>query len=124
MKQLTQDDIQKMADAEFTPDLRAVNRDVRADLHLSQIIPPSPAPVPEHARLDLHQLTQEQAWHAIMQLATSGARTAIIITGASGVLRKKFPQWATESILTPHIIEWHPVNNGSFYVRFRRSALD
>ena len=120
MKQLTDEDIAKMADGEFSPDTRAVNREVRAGLRLSRLVPPAPAPVPEHAVLDLHQRTEEQAWAAIMSLATSGARTATIITGASGILRQKFPQWVAESILSPYVLESRPVNNGSFYVRFRR----
>lgn len=120
MKQLTDKEILAMADGEFRPDERAVNRAVRSDLHLSQLIPPAPRPVPENVRLDLHQMTVEQAWDAIMELATSGTRTALIITGASGILHKSFPDWATKSVLSPYIIDWRPVNNGSFQVRFRR----
>ena len=119
MKQLTDADIAQMAAAEFIPDTRATNRAVRADLHLGQLIPPSPAPVPRVARLDLHQLTEEQAWRAIMELVTSGARRAVVITGASGILHEKFPVWATESILAPHIISWSPINNGSFQISIR-----
>lgn len=120
MKQLTDDDILAMASGEYRPDSRAVNRAVRAQLRLGQLIPPPPAPVPEHYSLDLHQKTVETAWGEIMSLAKSGVRTATIITGASGVLHEKFPGWATDSILSPYIIEWHPINNGSFFVRFRR----
>lgn len=121
MKHLTDADIAQMAATEFTPDTRATNRAVRADLHLGQLIPPSPAPTPKCARLDLHTLTEEQAWRAIMELVSSGVRRAVIITGASGILHKKFPTWATESILAPHIISWAPINNGSFSVTFRRT---
>lgn len=121
MKQLTDADIAKMAATEFIPDARATNRAVRANLRLGQLIPPSPAPVPKCARLDLHQLTEEQAWRAIMELVSSGARRAVIITGASGILHEKFPAWATESILAPHIISWAPINNGSFDVRFKKT---
>lgn len=121
MKQLTDSDIEQMATAEFIPDTRAVNRAVRADLHLGQLIPPAPLPVPKCARLDLHQLTEEQAWRAIMELVTSGTRRAVIITGASGILHKKFPTWARDSVLAPHIISWAPINNGSFEVRFKKT---
>lgn len=121
MKQLTDADIAQMAATEFTPDTRATNRAVRAQLHLGQLIPPEPAPVPKCARLDLHQLTEQQAWTAIMGLVTSGARRAVIITGASGILHEKFPVWATESILAPHIRSWAPINNGSFSVTFHRA---
>ena len=59
-----------------------------------------------------------------MELAKSGVRTANIITGASGILRQKFPQWATESLLSPYIIEFKPINNGSFAVKFARKKMD
>lgn len=118
MKQLSDDDIRKMADGHFIPDERAVNRDVRARLRLGQLIPPPDAPTPQHAVLDLHHLTEEQAWDAIMRLARSGARDAVIITGASGILHAKFPGWVAESLLTPYVYESRPLNNGSFFVRF------
>lgn len=120
MKQLSDEDIQKMCTGEFHPDFRAVNRSVRAALRLGRLIPPKTGAAPEHAVLDLHHKTEEQAWDAIMRLATSGARTANIITGASGILKIKFQQWAADSLLAPHIIEMRAINNGSFFVRFRR----
>lgn len=120
MKRLSDADIEQMAGAEFAPDLRSVNKSVRAQLRLRRLIGEEDAPVPEHAVIDLHQHTEEQAWNKIMNLATSGVRTAVIITGASGILKIKFQQWARDSILAPHILSWKPVNNGSFAVRFRR----
>ncbi len=57
----------------------------------------------------------------IMDVAQSGARTATIITGASGILKIKFQQWARDSLLTPYIIQWEPINNGSFSVKFRKN---
>jgi len=120
MKRLSDADIEQMAGAEFAPDLRSVNKSVRAQLRLRRLIGEEDAPVPEHAVIDLHQHTEEQAWNKIMNLATSGVRTAVIITGASGILKIKFQQWARDSILAPHILSWEPVNNGSFAVRFRR----
>jgi hypothetical protein len=70
----------------------------------------------------LHQLTEEQAWERIMSVATSGARSATIITGASGILKIKFQQWAQDSLLSPYIISWKPVNNGSFEVKFKKQS--
>ena len=122
MKQLTDDDILEMTASEFIPDDVTTRRAVRTDLHLSTRIPPTPAPLPHIAHLDLHRHTEEQAWEKIMTLATSGIRDAVIITGASGILKIKFQQWTQESILSPYIIEWHPLNNGSFAVKFRRNA--
>ena len=120
MKKLTDVDIAQMANEKFDPDVRAVNRAIRAQLKLGQLIPaPCPA-APTHVVLDLHQKTEEQAWNEIMNLATSGARTANIITGASGILKIKFTQWVRDSLLSPYILETRPINNGSFFVRFRR----
>ena len=58
-----------------------------------------------------------------MSLATSGVRDAVIITGASGILHQKFPEWARESLLTPYIVSWSPINNGSFAVKFKKQSL-
>ena len=120
MKQLTDSDIAQMIGVEFIPDDRDTKRSVRRQLHLSTRIPNTDNFIPEHAKLDLHQLTEEQAWHAIMDIAKSGIRNATIITGASGVLKIKFQQWAKDSLLSPYIISWVPVNNGSFAVRFKK----
>lgn len=110
-----------MTTGDFSPDARAVVKSVRAQLKLGQLMPDAPAAVPTYARLDLHTYTEEQAWNAIMELATSGVRRAQIITGASGILHQKFPQWARESVLSPYIMEFAPINNGSFDVHFRRT---
>ncbi len=120
MKQLSDEDILNMVGAEYTPDDNATKRAVRGELKLSKRIPKPATPTPEHIVLDLHNKTVEEAWSDIISVATSGARSANIITGASGVLRQLFPQWARESILTPYIIDFHPINNGSFLVRFHR----
>lgn len=120
MKQLTDQDIAQMIGIEIPHDDASTRRTVRAELHLSTRIPTPEQPTPRHATLDLHQLTEEQAWGAIMNLAQSGVRTATIITGASGILKIKFQQWATNSILTPYILSWAPINNGSFSVHFRK----
>lgn len=119
MKQLTDYDIEQMIGTEHTPDDTKTRRAVRSELHLSTRIPPI-ARTPIHATLDLHQFTEEQAWTAIMQLAKSGTRTATIITGASGILKIKFQQWARDSILSPYIISTTPINNGSFAVKFKK----
>lgn len=120
MKQLTDQDIAKMVGIDYVPNDAATRRMVRSELHLSQRIPKAPTQPSTHTTLDLHQLTEEQAWNAIFTLAQSGTRNATIITGASGILRQKFPQWATNSILTPYIISYSPINNGSFSVKFKK----
>ena len=113
MRRLTDQDIADMIGAPFVPDDNATRRRVRGELKLSQRIP-------KPVTLDLHMHTIEQAWSEIMELATSGAHDATIITGASGILKIKFQEWVRESILAPHIISCHPLNNGSFAVRFRK----
>lgn len=118
MKQLNDNDIAAMIGDDFIPDDNDIRKRVRSELQLSKRIVHNIKPVPNHTTLDLHQYTEEEAWSAIMDLATSGVRTANIITGASGILHKKFPQWATNSILSPHIISFSAINNGSFSVKF------
>ncbi len=120
MKQLSDRDIVEMIGGTFVPDDKNTRKTVHAELKLSQRIPPKEPIVPTHTVLDLHQHTEEQAWQEIMELATSGVKKATIITGASGILHKKFPKWASESILSPHIISSKPINNGSFEVTFKR----
>ena len=121
MKYLSDSDIEQMGAGEFRPDTRAVNRDVRRHLKLGQLIPAAPMPTPRRVTVDLHHHTVESAWARINAVATSGAQYAIIITGASGVLHQLFPIWATESTLSPLILDWAPINNGSFHVHFRRT---
>ena len=120
MKQLTDQDIAQMAGIDFTPNDKNTRNAVRRELHLSNRIPTTPK-IPNHATLDLHQLTEEQAWTAIMTMAQSGTRTATIITGASGILKIKFQQWARDSLLSPYIISFTPINNGSFSVKFKKT---
>ena len=120
MKRLSDSDIERMANDEFSPNHDIVRRGVRAELKLSELIPAKTESLPKHVVLDLHHKTEEQAWNEIMRLATSGARNATIITGASGILKIKFQQWAQESLLSPYIISVSPLNNGSFAVKFKR----
>lgn len=120
MKQLTDTDIAKMIGEDFQPDNTTTRRAVRAQLHLSTRIPHTPQTPPLHAKLDLHEHTEEQAWSEIMKLAKSGTRTATIITGASGILKIKFQQWAQDSVLSPYIMSFSPLNNGSFSVKFKK----
>lgn len=119
MRQLNDQDIAEMIGADFTPDNDATRHSVRTELKLSQRIP-QPRPIPSHVTLDLHMHTVEQAWNEIMDIALSGTREATIITGASGILKIKFQEWAQTSILAPHITSVTPLNNGSFKVLFRK----
>lgn len=120
MKQLTDADIEQMIGVEHLYDDANTRRAVRSELHLSTRIPHVRQNLPMHATLDFHQLTEEQAWAAIMELAKSGVRTANVITGASGILKIKFQQWVRDSLLAPYIISAIPITNGSFAVKFKK----
>nr|MBQ0091591.1 Smr/MutS family protein [Candidatus Enterousia merdequi] len=121
MKQLNDKDIANMIGSDFIPDNNSAKKSVRLELHLSTRIPKESEPAPEHTTIDFHNHTEEEAWAMLEQVATSKTRTANVITGASGILKTKFQQWATESVLSPYIISFKPINNGSFFVRFRKN---
>lgn len=120
MKQLSDNDIANMITTDYIPDSGVVNH-VRKQLHISTRIVHDEVS-PTHVKLDLHMHTIEQSWAEIMELATSGVKNATIITGASGILKIKFQQWVSDSILTPYIVSCSPINNGSFSVKFRKTT--
>lgn len=120
MKQLSDEDIAKMVGYDFVPDDFGVKKQVRAQLHLSKLIPELAQPSPRHIVIDFHNHTEQEAWDMLVHVAASDTRDATVITGASGILKTKFQQWMTESILSPHIVSFTPLNNGSFKVKFKR----
>ena len=120
MKQLSDKDIAEMIGDDFIPDDKATKKLVRKSLHLSKMILQSPRPVPSHLTIDFHQHTEEQAWAMLVDVVKSGAHSATVITGASGILKIKFQQWVNESILSPYIISVVPINNGSFLIKLRK----
>ena len=119
MKQLNADDIANMIGDDFVPDDKTIEKSVRHELHLSTRIPKI-TPTPEHVTIDFHQHTEQESWQMLVDVIESGARSVTVITGASGILKTKFQQWATDSIISPHIISFTPLNNGSFSVRLRK----
>ena len=118
MKQLTDSDVANMIGDDFSPD-DTTAKSVRRELHLSKRIP-APQIAPAHVVIDFHQHTEQEAWDMIMAAAQSGAKTATVITGASGILKIKFQQWVRDSLLSPYIVQCTPVNNGSFRVKFKK----
>lgn len=120
MKQLNDSDIANMIGEDFHADDNETQKSVRKSLRLSTRVPEPPHPAPSHITLDFHQHTEQEAWDMLVQVAVSDTRSATVITGASGILKQKFPQWMTESILTPHILSFKPINNGSFSVKFHK----
>ena len=121
MKQLNDFDIANMIGDDFVPDDITTKKSVRSELQLSKRIPKPDAPTPEHTVIDFHNHTEEEAWQMLAQVAASGTRSATVITGASGILKTKFQQWATDSVLSPRIISFRPLNNGSFEVKFHKN---
>ena len=124
MKQLNDEDIANMIGENIKIDDEAVKKSVRKSLHLSTRIPNQTVQVPENTVIDFHNHTEEEAWQMLEHIATSEIRSATVITGASGILKGKFQQWATESILSPRIMSFAPINNGSFHVKFYRKKND
>lgn len=119
MKQLNDKDIAKMIGEDFIPDENSVKKSVRQELHLATRIPKKEI-TPAHITIDFHEHTEEEAWNMLVELVESDARSATVITGASGILKIKFQQWATDSIISSHILSFTPINNGSFLVKFHK----
>lgn len=119
MKQLTDYDIANMIGEDFVTDENSVKKSVRQELHLSKRIPKTEA-LPTHITIDFHEHTEEEAWAMLVNTVESGVQSATVITGASGILKIKFQQWATDSIISSHILSFTPINNGSFSVKFHK----
>ena len=120
MKQLNDSDIANMIGEDFLPDENSTKKSVRSELHLSTRIPKTNNETPAHITIDFHNHTEEEAWQMLEQIAASGIRSATVITGASGILKTKFQQWMTESVLSNRIISFKPLNNGSFEVKLHK----
>ena len=124
MKQLTDADLMEMIGEEFeNVDDKHTIKSVRSELKLRQLIPEQPQPTLDHVRLDLHQKTIETAWNEIYALLRSGARSAEIITGASGILKPTFEKWITNSIIAPYILSWKMINRGSYEIKIKKNAV-
>jgi DNA-nicking Smr family endonuclease len=87
------------------------------------------------ARLDLHGMTQAEAFAAldrfIMAQARTGRRTLLVITGKGrgneGVLRTNFPLWLENISAAPSVLSFRPAalkhgGTGAFYVMLRRRS--
>lgn len=120
MKQLTDKDIANMIGDDFIPDDISTKKSVRTQLHLSTRIPKIEPQNPAHTTIDFHNHTEEEAWQMLAQVAATNIRTATVITGASGILKTKFQQWASDSLLSPRIESFCALNNGSFTVKFHK----
>jgi DNA-nicking Smr family endonuclease len=90
--------------------------------------------LPVEGRLDLHGMTQAEAFAALVRFidtaARAGRRNLLVITGkglkaGGGVLRRLLPQWAEEFPLREKILALSPARprdggEGAFYVRLRK----
>lgn len=99
--------------------------------------------VPIDGRLDLHGMTQDEAFSALLRYvparAARGDRTVLVITGKGlkkidgdptniverGVLRAMLPLWLSAPDLAPYIAGWDQAaqghgGEGAWYVRLRR----
>ena len=87
------------------------------------------------ARLDLHEMTQEQAAAALTEFIrlayANGLRTVLVITGkgrgGEGALRRAFVHWLETETLRGYISGYHPASrghggDGAWYVRIRRNT--
>jgi len=117
-RQLSQDDIDKMT---------GVSDSVSGGVRVKIIIKPQPPARTPSPVLDLHGMTEDDAWNAIVKLWDElqnnekiKMRTITIITGASGILKQKFPVWMTESAISDRIQSHRAINNGSWSVVVRK----
>ena len=81
------------------------------------------------ARIDLHGLTQDNAYRALVRFFTRthslDQRLVLVITGKGGVLRQIVPRWLSENELRTFITGVSPAHirhggDGALYVALRR----
>ena len=81
------------------------------------------------ARIDLHGLTQERAYRALLGFLTraqaDGSRLVLVITGKGGVLRSQLPLWLGQADLRPLVAGLNEAHirhggGGAFYVLLRK----
>lgn len=93
--------------------------------------------LPLEGRLDLHGMTQSEAFAALLRFIntaiTRRKRTLLVITGkglkSEGVLKRLLPQWLEDPALARHILALTPAQpkdggTGAFYVRLRKPARE
>jgi DNA-nicking Smr family endonuclease len=88
---------------------------------------------PVEARLDLHGMTQAEAYRALARFVAgsraAGRRCVLVITGhgrmSGGVLKAAVPRWLDEPELRPHLLAIMPARQrdggaGALYLLLRR----
>ena len=89
--------------------------------------------LPIDGRLDLHGMTQEEAWRALVaftsRMQARGARCILVITGrglrTGGTLRQMTPRWLESPPLRERVLSYAPARiehggEGALYVLLRR----
>ena len=83
------------------------------------------------ARIDLHGLTQDEAFRALMRFfgraRAHDQRVVLVITGKTGVLNRAVPRWLSDSALAPLVAGATPAHirhggSGALYVALRRKS--
>ena len=81
------------------------------------------------ARIDLHGLTQDEAYRALGRFFSRARgldqRIVLVITGKGGILKLMMPRWLAEAELAPLVSGVSPAHikhggGGAFYVALRR----
>ncbi len=89
--------------------------------------------LPIEGRLDLHGMTQEEAWRALLafidRMQAKGARCVLVITGrgirTGGILRRATPRWLESPPLRERVLGFATARiehggEGALYVLLRR----
>ena len=87
------------------------------------------------AKIDLHGMTQERAFDALMHFipASQGARRCVVLVvtgkgrGGDGVLKQNVPSWLNHPTLRPYVLGFdvaHPKHggDGALYVMIRKAS--
>lgn len=72
--------------------------------------------------IDFHGHTVEESWRMFVETLSTNIKILNVITGASGILHKEFPQWLENPQISKRIISWQALNNGSFQLILRKSS--
>ena len=111
--------------AKAAPEAKGFDRSTETKLKRGQL--------PLEGRLDLHGMTQAEAFGALHRFVTVAAdqqkRTVLIITGkgerSEGVLKRMLPVWLEDPALKKHVLALSPAQpkdggSGAFYLRLRK----
>lgn len=112
--------------AVISPESRGFDRSTKTRLQRGQL--------PLEGRLDMHGMTQAEAFRALQRFIFSAVahekRTVLVITGkglrSEGVLKRMFSLWLEEPELKKHILAATPARpkdggGGAFYLRLRKA---